>query len=285
MKSTLAGQQICFYGAGSIAEAIVRGILDKHIADPEQITMMNRNNQERLSLLEQKYHVHTTNDVLTKERVLREASIIVLAMKPKDAAEALEGLRSLLHPQQLIISVIAGLSVGTMQELLAATNPIVRTMPNTSSTIGLGATGMCFSTNVNAIQQQIALAMFEAIGVVSVVEEAQMDMVTGVSGSGPAYVYLMMESMIEAGIKGGLSEEQAKNLTVQTILGAASMVQLTGENPAELRRKVTSPGGTTQAAIETLQANQFTEVMIQAVHRAAARAGEMGALIGRETHH
>jgi len=282
MKTTIAGQQICFYGAGSIAEAIVRGLLDKNIAAPEQITLLNRQNQTRLQELEARYHVQTTNEPAAKEQALRDASIIVLAMKPKDAAEALLEIRPLVNPQQLIISVIAGLSIGTMQELLDAHNPIVRTMPNTSSTIGLGATGMCFSSSVNAIQQQIALNMFEAIGVVSIVEENQMDIVTGVSGSGPAYVYYLIESMIEAGVQGGLSNEQARNLTIQTLIGAAHMVQSTGEDPAELRRKVTSPGGTTQAAIETLQSFHFTEALITAIQRAADRAGEMGALIGRK---
>ncbi|WP_314585482.1 pyrroline-5-carboxylate reductase [Paenibacillus terrigena] len=282
MKSSIAGQQICFYGAGSIAEAIVRGLLDKNIAAPKQMTLLNRQNQARLQELEARYHVQTTNEPAAKEQALREASIIVLAMKPKDAAKALMEIRPLVNPQQLIISVIAGLSIGTMQELLESHNPIVRTMPNTSSTIGLGATGMCFSASVNAIQQQIALNMFEAIGVVSVVKEKQMDIVTGVSGSGPAYVYYLIESMIEAGIQGGLSIEQARNLTIQTLIGAAHMVQSTGEDPAELRRKVTSPGGTTQAAIETLQSFHFTEAIITAIHRAADRAGEMGALIGRK---
>ncbi|WP_152393890.1 pyrroline-5-carboxylate reductase [Paenibacillus guangzhouensis] len=282
MKTTIAGQQICFYGAGSIAEAIVRGLLDKNIATPEQITLLNRQNQIRLQELEARYHVQTTNEQAAKEQALRDASIIVLAMKPKDAAEALLEIRPLVNPQQLIISVIAGLSIGTMQELLDAHNPIVRTMPNTSSTIGLGATGMCFSSSVNAIQQQIALNMFEAIGVVSIVEENQMDIVTGVSGSGPAYVYYLIESMIAAGIHGGLSNEQARNLTIQTLIGAAHMVQSTGEDPAELRRKVTSPGGTTQAAIETLQSFHFTEALMTAIQRAADRAGEMGALIGRK---
>lgn len=279
----LKDQSICFYGAGSIAEALVRGLLEQHIASPKQISVINRQNSERLSELHGRYGIKGTNNQTEKEHTLRDATIIVLAMKPKDAAAALAELRPIVQNHQLIISVIAGLSTETMEMILQTNCPIVRTMPNTSSTIGLGATGMCFSQSVTKHQQQVAYTMFEAIGVVSIVDESQIDMVTGVSGSGPAYVYYLMEAIIDAAVQGGLTHRQARELTVQTFIGAAKMVQLTEENPADLRRKVTSPGGTTQAAIETLQANHFTEAMIQAVHRAAARAGEMGALIGRET--
>jgi pyrroline-5-carboxylate reductase len=158
---------------------------------------------------------------------------------------------------------------------------IVRTMPNTSSTIGLGATGISFSSTVSNGQRLLAETMFQSIGLTAVVEEPLLDAVTGVSGSGPAYVYYLMEAMIEAGLSLGLSEEAARELTVQTVLGAAHMVKATNENPAELRRKVTSPNGTTQAAIETLDAHSFSQAVVRAIGRAAERAGEMGDEIER----
>jgi pyrroline-5-carboxylate reductase len=269
---------ICFYGAGSMAEAIVRGLIERQIASPDQISMMNRTNAGRLQELTERYGVRTGNRPEDKEAFLREADIIVLAMKPKDAIDALQSASQLID-RQLIISVIAGLSISTMRKAIGQSVAIARTMPNTSSTIGLGATGISFSKAVNVEQKSSALSMFQAIGIVHEVDEAQLDMVTGVSGSGPAYVYYFMEQMIAAGIEGGLSEEAAKQLTVQTVVGAAQMVVHTGEEPAQLRRKVTSPNGTTQAALETLDQLHFPEAVRKAVKRAAERAGEMGQAI------
>lgn len=155
-------------------------------------------------------------------------------------------------------------------------------MPNTSSTIGLGATGISFSESVNDEQRNLALTMFNAVGLSAVVEEPLIEAVNGVSGSGPAYVYYLMEAMIDAGVQLGLSPEAAKDLTVQTVRGAAEMVFSTGENPGELRRKVTSPNGTTQAAIETLDRFAFQEGLNKAILRCAERAREMGDAIRAE---
>jgi pyrroline-5-carboxylate reductase len=269
---------ICFYGAGSMAEAIVRGLIDQKITSPHRITMMNRSNAERLQTLSERYGVRTGNRPEDKEAFFREADIIVLAMKPKDALAALQAASPLID-QQLIVSVIAGLSISTMLKAIGKPVAISRTMPNTSSTIGLGATGISFSSGVSEAHKSSVLSIFRAIGIAYEVEEAQLDIVTGVSGSGPAYVYYFMEQMIAAGIQGGLTEETAKQLTVQTVLGAAQMISHTSEEPAELRRKVTSPNGTTQAALETLDRLQFPEAVRQAVLRAAERAGELGRAI------
>lgn len=267
---------ICFYGAGSMAEAIVRGLIHRKVAPPESITMLNRSNQERLAHLESAYGIKTGRSDAEKESSLISASVIVLAMKPKDAGEALKALGPKLNQEQLIVSVIAGLSISTIQALLGYKAPIARTMPNTSSSIGFGATGISFSAEVNETQTAQVLKMFEAVGTVQVIPEEQMEILTGVSGSGPAYIYYMMEAMIEAGIEGGLSVEQARELTVQTVLGAAAMMKETGEEPAKLRKDITSPNGSTQAALETLAAGSFNATVKAAVHRAAERSKEMG---------
>ncbi|AZK47241.1 pyrroline-5-carboxylate reductase [Paenibacillus lentus] len=267
---------ICFYGAGSMAEAIVRGLIHRKVASPKAISMLNRSNQERLTYLEDTYGIQTGRDDAEKEAYLSSASVIVLAMKPKDAGQALKALGSLLNKDQLVVSVIAGLSISTIQALLGYEAPIARTMPNTSSSIGHGATGISFSTEVTEEQTKQVLAMFEAVGMVQVIPEEQMEILTGVSGSGPAYIYYMMEAMIEAGIEGGLTPGQARDLTVQTVLGAASMMKETGEEPAKLRKDITSPNGSTQAALETLAAGSFNGIVKAAVHRAAERSKEMG---------
>ncbi|MFC5467713.1 pyrroline-5-carboxylate reductase [Cohnella suwonensis] len=282
MNETANQAKLCFYGAGSMAEALLRGMTAANLTAPSNITVMNRQNADRLHELQRTYGVVPAPTEAAKQDALRTADIILLSMKPKDSAEAIRALKPLLRPDQLLVSVIAGLSIDTIHQLLGNAQPVARTMPNTSSTIGLGATGISFSDAANESQRAFAIAMFEAVGLASVVEEPQIEAVNGVSGSGPAYVYYVMEAMIQAGVELGLTEEAAKLLTAQTVKGAAEMVMSTGENPGELRRKVTSPNGTTQAAIETLDRYAFQEAMNKAIHRCAERAREMGDAIRSE---
>lgn len=267
---------ICFYGAGAMAEAIVRGLIHNQVVAAQQISMLNRSNVTRLNELHTKYGVQVGYDEQVKHKLLQEATIVVLAMKPKDAGEAIKGLAPLLHAGQTVVSLIAGLSIATIQALLEQCLPIARTMPNTSSSIGLGATGLAFSEEVNEQAREQILAIFEAVGTVTVISEDKLDILTGVSGSGPAYIYYMMEAMIAAGIEGGLTPQQAKQLTIQTVKGAAQMMSVTGEEPAKLRKDITSPNGSTQAAITVLEQGNFTATVKAAVHRCAERSHEMG---------
>ena len=269
---------VAFVGAGAMAEALLRGMTKADIVSPETVAMLNRSGGNRLTELKNKYGVRIpeANRPEEKEMLIRDADVVVLAVKPKDAGEVLKQLKDVLRPDQLIVSVVAGLTIATMERLIGRAQPIVRTMPNTSSTIGYGATGLACSPAVSPAQRDWAVQMLGAVGIVAVLDENLLDLVTGVSGSGPAYVYYLMEAMIAAGTEGGLSEETAKWLVLQTVLGAARMVELTGENPADLRAKVTSPNGTTFAALNTLDAYRFREGIVQAVRNAAARAGEMG---------
>ncbi|HTG68224.1 MAG TPA: pyrroline-5-carboxylate reductase [Candidatus Udaeobacter sp.] len=280
-QTGIASLQLCFYGAGSMAEAIVRGLINEKLVEPKRISMLNRQNAERLTELNERYGVQTIVQGSNNEAYLRDADIIFLAMKPKDAAEAIASIKPLALPKQLFISVIAGLSISAIEQLLGGKASVVRAMPNTSSTIGLGATGISYSENVTPQQRLLTEAIFNSVGINAVVDESLQQAVTGVSGSGPAYVYYFMESMIASATQLGLSEEAAKELVIQTVLGAAEMVRYTGEEPAELRRKVTSPNGTTQAAIEVMVENRFSETIIKAVKRSAERAGELGAAIER----
>jgi pyrroline-5-carboxylate reductase len=267
---------ICFYGAGSMAEAIVRGLIHNQVVGAGQISMLNRSNNARLHDLQTKYGVQVGYDEQIKHKLLTEANIVVLAMKPKDAGNAIKAVAPLLHAGQTIVSLIAGLSIDTIQALLGQSLPIARTMPNTSSSIGLGATGLSFSDEVNEQAAEQILAIFEAVGMVTVIPEEKLDILTGISGSGPAYIYYMMEAMMAAGIEGGLSPEQARQLTVQTVKGAAEMMLHTGEDPAKLRKEITSPNGSTQAALAVLDQGDFTNTVKAAVHRCAARSHEMG---------
>lgn len=281
--SDMLQQTIGFIGAGSMAEAILRGLVERRIAEPSRLFAVNRQDAARLAELRDRYGIRTASEPAERDRLIGEADVIVLGMKPKDAAAAIADLRRLLRPEQLIVSVVAGLAIETIERLLGGTFPIVRTMPNTSSTIGLGATGVSFSAATSPAQREVGLTLFAAIGEVCVVDEARLDIVTGVSGSGPAYIYYVMEAMIAAGVEGGLTEEEARQLTVQTVLGAAQMVKTTNESPRELRRKVTSPNGTTHAAIELMEASGVGQTVKRAVLRAAERAREMGDAIAEQS--
>lgn len=280
-KTGVSSLQLCFYGAGSMAEAIVRGLTNEKLVAPERISMLNRQNKERLNELNERYGVQTIVQGSSNEDYLRGADIVFLMMKPKDAAEAIAAIKPLASPKQLFISVIAGLSISAIEKLLGGEASVVRAMPNTSSTIGLGATGISYSPSVTPQQRALTEAIFSSVGINAIVDESLQQAITGVSGSGPAYVYYFMESMIASAVELGLTQTAAKELVVQTVLGAAEMVRNTGEEPAELRRKVTSPNGTTQAAIELMDENRFTETISKAVHRSAERAGELGAAIER----
>jgi len=273
---------VFFIGAGSMAEALLRGITGSGLLPPDRITVTNRSNAERLRELAGRYGVRTAMSEGDKLEALVRSDVVVLGMKPRDAAAALADLKPHLEARHLVVSVIAGLSIGTIQKLLGRKQPVARAMPNTSSQIGLGATGIAFSAETGAAGRERALAMFRAIGIAEEVEERLLDAVTAVSGSGPAYIYYLMEAMLDAAARLGLSSGTARELIVQTVRGAAEMVRLTGEEPAELRRRVTSPGGTTQAAMETLERLGFREAMVQAMERAAQRAGELGAAIAAE---
>jgi pyrroline-5-carboxylate reductase len=261
-----------------MSEALLRGIIEAKLVRSLSVVVLNRNNLSRLNDLKAAYGIRVpeTNDAEERRQLVRNADIVVLAMKPKDVGSAISEFKDGVRPEQLIVSVVAGLSIDTMERLLGRPQPIVRTMPNTSSTIGLGATGLACSETVSAAQLEMAQAMLQAVGKTVPVTEDKLNLVTGLSGSGPAYVYYLMEAMIAAGIHGGLSEEDAHTLVLQTVIGAAHMVESTGEAPATLRAKVTSPNGTTHAAIDVLEQYRFRDGMIQAIARASARAAEMG---------
>lgn len=281
MNDTIPAKHICFIGAGSMAEAIIKGLIAKRLFAPGQISAVNRSNAERLRTLSASYGITIPAGEADKETLITRADVVVLAMKPKDAAQALGAIGPLLQERQLIISVIAGLTISSLTKMLGKPLAIARTMPNTSSMIGLGATGICYSDQVTAEQRLLARTIFESVGIVHEADEPLLNIVTGVSGSGPAYIYYIMEAMIQGGIEGGLSPQAAEELTVQTVLGAAMMVRQTGEKPEELRRKVTSPGGTTQAAIELMNSFKVREAVTRAVKRAAERAEELGSMLDK----
>ncbi|AAS43108.1 MULTISPECIES: pyrroline-5-carboxylate reductase ProI [Bacillus] len=266
-------QNISFLGAGSIAEAIIGGLLHANVVKGEQITVSNRSNETRLQELHNKYGVKGTHN---KKELLTNTNILFLAMKPKDVAEALTPFKEDIHNNLLIISLLAGVSTHSIRSLLQKDVPIIRAMPNTSAAILKSATAISPSKHATKEHIQTAIALFETIGLVSVVEEEDMHAVTALSGSGPAYIYYVVEAMEEAATKIGLKEDVAKSLILQTMIGAAEMLKASEKHPSILRKEITSPGGTTEAGIEVLQEHQFQQALISCITQAAQRSHNLG---------
>lgn len=266
-------QNISFLGAGSIAEAIIGGLLHANVVKGEQITVSNRSNETRLQELHKKYGVKGTHN---KKELLTDTNILFLAMKPKDVAEALTPFKEYIHHNLLIISLLAGVSTHSIRNLLEKDIPIIRAMPNTSAAILKSATAISPSKHATKKHIQTAIALFETIGLVSVVEEEDMHAVTALSGSGPAYIYYVVEAMEEAAKEIGLKEDVAKSLILQTMIGAAEMLKASEKHPSILRKEITSPGGTTEAGIEVLQEHKFQQALISCITQAAQRSHNLG---------
>jgi len=270
-------QQIIYHktvgliGAGNMAEALIRGLLGRGVISPAHLWVTNRSNTARLQSLRERYGTQITRE---KPPLTAAASVLILAVKPKDMAQVLDELRGLVHPTHLVISVAAGIPLGTIEDAFGET-PVIRAMPNTSAAVQESATVLAAGTRATGAHLQDADVIFRAVGDVAVVDEELLDVVTALSGSGPAYVYHLIEAMIHAGSELGLDGALAKRLAVQTLVGAARMLTETSADPGELRRRVTSPGGTTMAALQTLEDRGFARSVREAVDRAARRSREL----------
>lgn len=260
--------KIAFIGGGNMASAIIGGMITSGWA-PSRITVVDPNADQR-DRLAQEHGVHTTDDVASAAA----ADIIVLAVKPQVIAAVAEQMEADLSGK-LILSIAAGVTVATLEGLFGPV-AIARTMPNTPALLGLGATGLYVNEHASEEQRAVAKGIIEAFGIcVTVEREDLLDAVTAVSGSGPAYYFLMIEEMIRAGTVLGLTPEDAKALTLQTALGAAAMATK-GDAPEVLRARVTSPNGTTHAAIVSMQENGFGDVIAKAMTACRDRAVELG---------
>lgn len=265
----LKNKKIAFLGAGSMAEAMISGIVDSKKVPLSQITVSNHCNKERLETLKKKYIIHAVSQ---EQLQIVKHDIIVLAMKPKDAEDAIQSIAPLLQPDQLILSVIAGLQTSFIERLLPSGQQVIRVMPNTSSMIGESATAL--SSGKHTTQQNLELAkdLFQCIGEVFIIAEDQMDIFTGIAGSGPAYLYYLMEHMEKVGIEEGLPEKVTREIIAQTFLGAAKMAQQHEFTPNILRKNVTSPNGTTAAGLEALSENGGGKAISEAIKQAAQRS-------------
>ena len=269
--------KIAFIGAGNMAKAIIGGLISEGFR-PENLSASSTR-LETLQKVADEFGINVSTDNAT---TASQADVIVLAVKPQMLKEVILGLASSLDHKPLIISLAAGITTTSICSWLGSDHAIVRCMPNTPSQVRVGASGLFANQHVSEAQKSSANAILNAVGIVQWVgDEALINPVTAVSGSGPAYFFLMMEAMIDAGVELGLSRESARELTLQTALGAAILAKQSDVDVAELRRRVTSPKGTTEQAINSFEHDNIRAIFTRAMQACSNRAVEMSEILGK----
>jgi len=272
-SSLLQNHSLGLLGAGNMAEALVRGVLSAGVIPVGRISASDVS-PERQAFFKDKLSIDAGSNNLS---VVKAADILVLCVKPQQV----DGVLSEIAPafssgRHVLASICAGVTTARLEKHLPAGARVVRVMPNTPMLVGLGASCLCPGKNSGDTELSLIEALFSSASMTLRVAEHMMDAVTGLSGSGPAYLFYLAEAMIDAGIAEGFTREQAAALTARTVLGAARMLEETGLPPEELRKRVTSPNGTTQAAVEMMDGDQVKAKITAAVRRAAERSRELG---------
>lgn len=270
-KSRLSQQNVAILGLGKIGSILLQAMLREGLLSPKRVraTVSHADKAEKLA---QEFGIAVGTD---NAAAVRGADIVLIALKPQQIGTVLTSLRDVIQPNQLLISVAASVPTAYMEERLSANVPILRAMPNTPSMLGAGMTGICKGAYATAEQLELAKAMFETVGRTAIVEEKHMDAVTGLSASGPAFIYIIVESLAEAGVKVGLPRDLATLLAAQTTMGAAKVILETGQHPAQLKDAVTTPAGCTIDGILELEEGKLRVTLIKAVVKAAQRAKEL----------
>ena len=262
-----------FIGGGQMAEALVRGVLQAGLVTAERIVVADPS-LERRTLLAERYGVAAAEEA---SRVWTECRVVILAVKPQVVAGVLESGLGEITAEHLLISIAAGIPLALLERVVSPAGcRVIRVMPNTPALVLKGASALSPGRGVNAGDLAVARSIFDAVGTSVVLEETCLDAVTGLSGSGPAYVFTFLEALIDAGVKTGLVRSVARDLALQTVLGSVLLALETGEHPAELKAMVTSPGGTTIAGLHELEKGAFRAVIMNAVESAVDRSRELG---------
>ncbi|MCI0476556.1 MAG: pyrroline-5-carboxylate reductase [Anaerolineales bacterium] len=268
---------ISIIGGGVMAEAMIGGLLNRQIVTPDQITVSEPREKRRAELAA-RYRVHTTGD---NRDAARAGEIVVFAIKPQMLARVLPELKGVLRAEQIVISISAGGRLATLSEGLAH-NVIVRAMPNTPAQIGEGLTVWTTTTDVTDAQRDHARAVFQSFGKeVWVDDEKYLDMATAVSGTGPTYVFLVLEALVDAAVHLGFGREVAHDIVIETMRGSILYAEKTGKHPAELRNMVTSPGGTSAEAIYQMEKGSLRTVLSKAVWAAYQKSRLLGETVGK----
>lgn len=263
---------IAFVGGGVMGEAMIRGILNKQLVTPAEISVSDPLDTRR-RLLQERYGVVVTAQ---NRDCVRGKEVVVLSVKPQNAAEAMRDLKGALAPDQLVLSIVAGVPIRTIVTSLAH-GTVVRVMPNTPAQIGQGISVWTATPTVTQQQREWAQSILRTLGrEIYIADEGYLDLATALSGTGPAYIFLFLEALIDAGVQIGFSRDISQQLVLQTALGSVLMLQETGQHPAELRNMVTSPGGTSAAALYEMEEGRIRAVVARAVVAACERSKALG---------
>lgn len=275
MDEQITDVRLAFLGTGNMGEAVLAGALASGVAPADVVATVRR--PERGRELEDRYGVRTTTD---NAAAVAGAHVVVIGVKPKDAAAILAAVGSALEPDAVVVSVAAGLPVRFFEERLPAGARVVRAMPNTPAQVGEGVTAITAGASVSDDDVALVEQVLAGSGLVVRVVEKDMDAVGALTASGPAYVFYVVDAMAEAGVLLGLTRDVARRLAVQTVLGSARLLDVTGEHPVLLRERVSSPGGTTVAALRRLDDGGVRSAFLDALEAARDRARELAAELG-----
>jgi len=273
MDSELSGKRVAFLGAGKMGGILLKALLEKRLLNPDT-TCATVQHEERARNLSRQFGIAVTTN---NSAAVRDADVIFVCVKPQVVAEVMRQIRPRISKSQLVISVAASVATRQIEAALGEKKqiPVVRAMPNTPCVLGKGMTALCKGAFATSRHVELAGTMFGVVGKTVVVDEKHMDAVTGLSASGPAYIYIILESLAEAGVKVGLPRDVATLLAAQTTLGAATVVLETGDHPALLKDAVTTPAGCTIDGIMELEEGKLRVTLIKAVVKAAQRAKEL----------
>jgi len=266
-------------GGGNMGEALMAGLIQSGLLSSQEILFFEPR-LDRQEFLQKKFGA---SPLANNQKVASKAPTLILAVKPQSVPEVLQEIAPLLQPHHLLISICAGVALDYLQSFFPIPIRMVRAMPNTPALIRKGATALAPSPAARPEDLAAAEAIFQALGITVIIKESQMDAVTGLSGSGPAYIFAVIEALAAGGVKEGLAQDIALSLTTQTVLGAAYLIQATGQHPATLRDQVCTPGGTTMAGLYAMEEGGFRLALMNAVIAATKRSRELGETLQKNT--
>ncbi len=263
-----------FIGCGTMGSAILEGIVSKKLIEPEKVIIFDLD-PGKTKLLTHRLKVNTAPDL---ESLVQKAETVFFCLKPQDMKDMLHIIKNFISPKHLLITIAAGINIDFIEKHLdnIASLKVIRIMPNTPCLVGEGMSVICKNKNVSGEEEKQIITLMESLGKVLALEEKMFSAVTGLSGSGPAYIFLIIEALADGGVEMGLSRDTALMLSAQTVLGSARMYIKTGEHPAVLKNKVTSPGGTTSSGLLALERGAVRAALIDAVAKAARKADLLG---------
>jgi pyrroline-5-carboxylate reductase len=271
-ENAISGKKVAFIGAGNMAEALIKGLIDSRVIAADQISASDILENRRQYILK----THGIRCVEDNLQLVADADVIVLAVKPQVLQMVLAEVGPVLGASKLVLSIVAGVAVKTILSGVKEGTRVIRTIPNTPAMVMEGITGIATDGGVSKEDVKIAEAIFSTVGKTVPIEEKLMDAATGLSASGPAYIFVMIEALADGGVRMGIPRQTALTMAAQTILGSAKLYFESGKHPGELKDMVTSPGGTTSAGLHKLEAGGLRAALINAVQAATLRSEELG---------